>query len=103
MIKELEQLLDEAEVLANVLSGNYEEDIEFYVNVTFTYQGEMIWTGHTVGISEIKEVFESNINENLNEVSQLKKKLLDDFRPLAKKEEFIRKCLLTNIIKKEEI
>jgi len=42
VIKEIEQLLNETEVLANVLSGNYEEDMEFYVNVSFTYQGEMI-------------------------------------------------------------
>lgn len=103
MIKEIEQLLDETEVLANVLSGNYNEDIEFDVLVSFTYQDEMIWIRNMVGINEISEVIKSNVNENLNEVSQLKKKLLDDFRPLSKKEEFIRKCLLTNIIKKEEI
>lgn len=85
MIKEIEQLLDETEVLANVLSGNYNEDIEFDVLVSFTYQDEMIWTRNMVGLSEIRKVIKSNVNENLNEVSQLKKKLLDDFRPLAKK------------------
>lgn len=103
MIKEIEQLLNETEVLANVLSGNYNEDIEFDVLVSFTYQDEMIWIRNMVGLSEIREVIESNVNENLSEVSALKKKLLDDFRPLAKKEECIRKTLLKNIIKKEEI